>query len=296
MHRFIARAIRTPWTLVELFAIANLGSLAVDVYIAHSTNLFERWQEWIPVGFSILAPVLLIAAIAMGGIFPKGVDAYPLPGAGWRDRTARWIGLLVGWLSLAVGIAGMIYHLQSHFFEQQTIRNLVYTAPFAAPLAYAGLGLLLILDRMVSDTIVEWAQWVIFLALGGFAGNLVLSLADHAQNGFFNKEEWIPVAAAAAGIGFLLMLVVWPDDAVLRRATGWIMVAQVIVGLIGFGLHLRSNLYRPATSAWERFVYGAPIFAPLLFANLAVLALLGIWAAGRLMPAAGDTERVSSRA
>lgn len=279
MHAFISRAMRTPWTLVELFAIANLGSLAVDVYIAHSTNLFERWQEWIPVGFSAAAPLLLIVAIWLGGLFPEE-DAYPVRSANWRDRTARGLGLFVGWVSVAVGIAGMVYHLQSHFFEQQTVRNLVYTAPFAAPLAYAGIGLLLILNRMVVDRTIEWAQWVVFLTLGGFVGNLVLSLADHAQNGFFNKEEWIPVAAAGAGIGFLLMLVVRPADVVLRRTAAWIMVAQIIVGVAGFGLHLRSNFYRPAPTAWERFVYGAPIFAPLLFANLAILALLGIWAIG----------------
>src|SRR5512143_3197097 len=110
MHDFISRASRTPWTLAELFAIANLGSLAVDVYIAHSTNLFERWQEWIPVGFSAIAPILLILAAGLGGVFPDGETGYPLRSAGWRDRIARDLGLLVGWLSLAVGVAGMIYH------------------------------------------------------------------------------------------------------------------------------------------------------------------------------------------
>ncbi len=43
----------------------------------------------------------------------------------------------------------MIWHLRGDFFQEQTLKNLVYTAPFAAPLAYTGLGLLLILDRMV---------------------------------------------------------------------------------------------------------------------------------------------------
>ncbi len=28
---------------------------------------------------------------------------------------------------------------------------------------------------------------------------------------------------------------------------------------------------------WENFVYGAPVFAPLLFANLAILATIGLW-------------------
>ena len=43
------------------------------------------------------------------------------------------------------------------------MRNLVYAAPFAAPLSYAGLGLLAILNRTVPARTVEWARWVVFL-------------------------------------------------------------------------------------------------------------------------------------
>ena len=32
-----------------------------------------------------------------------------------------------------------------------------------------------------------------------------------------------------------------------------------------------------SSSAYENFIHGAPIFAPLLFANLAILAGIGIW-------------------
>ncbi|SRR5581483_8166430 len=252
----IPDAFRHPRTIVEAFIILNLGFLAVDVYIAHLTNAFERRPEWAPVIFSIAAPLLLLAA-------------------------NRWSGMFVGWVSLLVGIAGMLYHLQSHFFAEQTIHNLVYTAPFVAPLAYAGLGLLLILNRMTGADTLEWAQWIVFLALGGFGGNLILSLADHAQNGFFNRGEWIPVIAAALACAFLLMLVVRPQDIVLWRATAWVMVVQIIVGTIGFALHLRANMLRPGKTLLDRFLYGAPIFAPLLFANLALLATIGMWAIKR---------------
>jgi len=71
-----------------------------------------------------------------------------------------------------------------------SVRNcLSNSAPFAAPLAYAGLGLLVLLNRMVPAESPEWGWWIVFLALGGFAGNLALSLTDHAQNGFFNALE-----------------------------------------------------------------------------------------------------------
>ena len=43
------------------------------------------------------------------------------------------------------------------------------------------------------------------LALGGFFGNFVLSLTDHAANGFFARTEWIPVISSAFATGFLLV-------------------------------------------------------------------------------------------
>lgn len=253
----------TPWRAVEVFIIGNLGFLALDVWVAHSVNRFDREPEWIPFYFSLAAPVFLLAAAMLWR---------PLP------RVARGLGFLVGWTSTIVGVAGMVFHLQSHFFEQETIRNLVYTAPFVAPLAYAGLGMLIILDRMVDESSLEWVQWVLFLALGGFAGNFVLSLADHAQNGFFNRMEWIPVGVAALACAFLLMIVLYPTDASLRRVTWWVLLLQILTGIAGFAFHLRANLAQQGT-LWERFLYGAPIFAPLLFANLAILAAIGLWAA-----------------
>jgi hydroxylamine dehydrogenase len=58
-------------------------------------------------------------------------------------------GLAVGYASVLLGLAGVLYHLDSQFFSQWTMRSLVYTAPFAAPVAYAGLGFLLLMNRMV---------------------------------------------------------------------------------------------------------------------------------------------------
>jgi hypothetical protein len=249
----------TPLRIVELFVIGNLGFLTADVYIAHSINAFERPQEWIPVAFSIAAPVLLLI-----GFFAARLD--------------RPLGFAVGWISVAVGVAGLVFHLQSHFFEEQTLKNLVYTAPFVAPLAYTGLGLLLILDRLADADSLEWAQWVVVLALGGFVGNFVLSLADHAQNAFFNRAEWIAVVASALAVAFLLLVVLRPHDLQLHTAAWMVLALQVVVGVTGFLLHVRADYLKASPQLWDRFLYGAPVFAPLLFPNLAVLAAIGLWA------------------
>ncbi len=189
--------------------------------------------------------------------------------------------MAVGWGSVAVGIAGALLHLDSAFFEEQTLKNLVYTAPFAAPLAYTGLGLLLLLNRMIDSRTVDWARWVVLLALGGFAGNFVLALADHAQNGFFRPSEWIGVVASAWAVSSLCAVLVVSDNRPLLRLALAVMGAQVGVGLLGFYLHAMADLRSPSASVWDRFLYGAPLFAPMLFADLAMLAALGIWGVAR---------------
>lgn len=47
-------------------------------------------------------------------------------------------------------------------------------------LAYTGLGLLLVVNRIGDVGSTEWASWILLLALGEFFGNFVFSLTDHA--------------------------------------------------------------------------------------------------------------------
>jgi hypothetical protein len=252
-----------PSAWLEAFALVNLGFLAPDIYLAHSTNLFRSPAEYLPFYFSLAAPTLLLAAAV----------------AAWRGSAGGWrvLGLVVGWGAVGVGVAGLILHLQSRFFHEQTLQSLVYTAPFAAPLSYTGLGLLLIMNRMVSPESGEWSLWVLLLALGGFVGNFIFSLADHAQNGFFHATEWIPVAASAFAIGVLLLpFVVRLHRSYVTLCVG-VMVVQVAVGLLGFYYHTVANLRGPSASRFDNFVYGAPAMAPLLFPNLALLVFIGLW-------------------
>ena len=258
---------------VEVFVLFNVAGLAVDIFLAHSTNHFRRRSEYIPLYFSVLATVALAAILPLRRRRP----------AVWRD-----VGHLVGWLAIAIGLAGVVLHLDSQFFYARTIRSLTYAAPFAAPLAYTGLGLLLILNRLVDAHTLEWAQWVLLLALGGFIGNFVFSLSDHAQNGFFNPLEWLPVISSAFAVGFLLVLfLVRPTVAFLKLCAA-VLGAQALVGLIGFALHADAIRRQPGPTLFERILSGAPPMAPMLFPNLVVLSLIAMWALSRHTPNTSD--------
>jgi hypothetical protein len=268
------RCAHDPELWVEFFVAVNLAILAGDIFIAHSVNHFARAAEFIPLYFSMAAPVVLFVLIAL-----RWIGGFKSP---WRD-----VGYLVAWLSILVGLGGVIYHLQSRFFLDRTLMSLTYAAPFAAPLAYTGLGFLLLVNRMVQARSAEWARWVILMALGGFFGNLVLSLTDHASNGFFAKTEWIPVISSAFAAGFLIVPLVMQVSRRYLDLCSLVMIGQALVGILGFWFHIQANLIEPGHCLWEKLVNGAPPMAPLLFPNLVGLAFIGLWA---LIPHLEDSE------
>lgn len=249
--------------LLELFVLANVAFLTLDVYMAHAVNDFAHWGEWIPVFFAAAAPFLLGAGL--------------LVGLRSRKKATYWTGAVVGWGCILVGVLGLIWHLESRFFQQMTLRGLVYSAPFVAPLAFTGLGFLLLMNRQVPHDKLEWGKWVLFLAWGGFVGNFILSLMDHAQNGFFFWTEWIPVVTSALAVGYLFTTLVRPMDRQFALFGYGVLALQVVTGMLGFVLHAVADWRGPAEALWDNLIFGAPVFAPLLFADLALLAALGLW-------------------
>ncbi|MDB4997402.1 MAG: hypothetical protein JWM74_4834 [Myxococcaceae bacterium] len=273
--KLLARA--TPRRAAHVFAVMNIAFLGVDIALAHLTNDFARKVEWAPIVFSAGATLLLV------------------PGAlGARHRLVPVLDLVVGWSAIVLGVVGMVLHLGSGFFADQTLHNLVYSAPFVAPVSYVGVGLLIVLLRSPDAEGPTLGPWLLVLALGGFVGNFALSLLDHAQNGFFHATEWIPVAAAAFAIGFLIVALARPEALPLRLTVG-VMAIEIVVGLTGFALHVVANLARPATTALDRFVFGAPAFAPMLFADLALLAAIGLWSQSLLGLSRGGVARGGAR-
>lgn len=246
---------------VELFVLFNFAGLIGDTWLAHSTNRFRVRAEYIPFYFSIAATIALAVAIALRPVLPVA----------WRIA-----GHVVGWLAIAVGITGVILHLDSQFFYAQTIRSLTYAAPFAAPLAFTGLGLLLLANRLVDPRSREWAFWVLLLALGGFVGNFTFSLTDHAQNGFFNPLEWVPVASSAIAVGFLIVPFLLRVDRTYIAVCALVLLGQALVGVLGFALHVAADLREPGTTLLDRILSSAPPMAPLLFPNLVILGWIGL--------------------
>jgi hypothetical protein len=249
--------------LLEVFILFNVAFLILDVYLAHAVNEFAHWGEWVPIYFAAAGTLALGVAVHQEWKYENG--------------HSRWLGNLVGWGAIIVGLLGMIWHLEAWFLEAVTIRSLVYSAPFVAPLAFAGLGFLLLMNRRVARASIEWGQWVVFFAWGGFVGNFALSLIDHAQNGFFYWTEWIPVVVSALAVGYMFALIVRPASEGYLKLGYAVMGLQALTGVLGFLLHVWPLWTATAETFFQDMVYGAPVFAPLLFADLALLGALGVW-------------------
>jgi len=261
--------------LLEIFVLFNFLALGFDIFLAHSENQFRRNAEYFPIYVAGAAAVLVIAGLVAKEIWHRE--------AVWRD-----LGYLVGWVSIVTGLAGVIYHLDSQFFYERTLRSLTYAAPFAAPLALTGIGLLLIMNRMVEPGSRLWAEWVILLAAGGFFGNFVLSLTDHAANGFFRPVEWLPVVASAFAVSFLLVPFLVPVTRRYLALGALVLLVEAGVGVMGFVLHNLANLSGPSASVFENFIAGAPPMAPLLFPNLSLLGSIGLWSLSCEMESRGS--------
>jgi hypothetical protein len=137
---------------------------------------------------------------------------------------------------------------------------------------------------MVDNRTQDWAEWVLFLTLGGFAGNFVFSISDHAENGFFNPLEWVAVVASAIAVGFLVtpLLVTVRRQFIASCAT--VLGFESLIGVWGFVLHAARNLHGPSVHPLANLVWGAPPLAPLLFPNLAALGMIALWRLWQLVP------------
>ena len=81
--------------MLEAFVLSNYAFLILDVYLAHLVNRFRHAAEWIPIAFSVAAVLMLAPALVLR-----------LRGRGpWFAHHA---GLVVGYASVAVGLAGVL--------------------------------------------------------------------------------------------------------------------------------------------------------------------------------------------
>jgi len=269
---------------ILLLAAVNQVFLGVDIYLAHLADNKIQPGEWIPIVFGPVAGVVLLAA---------GVLAW------WRRQAAALVASTVFAASAVVGLMGIYFHLvraalpAGPITYRLTTRLLVWGPPFLGPLMFVLVGLfgisavwredppdsgrLQLLGRLRVRLPLRKTD-VYFLLVGSTAMVATVSAVfDHARTGWENNNLWYPTivgvftAVVCYGIA-LFRRPRWGDLLVYVVA----MAAMTLTGLIGAWLHVQDDLTSRGVVVAERFIRGAPVMAPLLFANVGMFGIAAL--------------------
>ncbi|NQV06348.1 hypothetical protein HQ535_07340 [bacterium] len=267
-----------------LLAAANQVFLGIDIWLAHSISQSITPGEMIPIVFGPVAGLLLLVA----GLI--AVRARP---------AAAMFANVVFLASAVVGIAGVVLHLQraglpaGALAERLSTRLLVWGPPFLGPLMFVLIALWGISAAWVEDPAdsgilrivgrvrirLPLAKTQVYFLLTGAAAMIatISAVFDHARTGWQNANLWIPTV-----VGLFAALICWVM-AVLRRPSrsdlivyAVTMFALIVTGLVGAWLHFSDNLTSRGVVVAERFIRGAPIMGPLLFANVGAFGLIAL--------------------
>jgi hypothetical protein len=282
--------------MMLLMAAVNMVFLAVDIYLAHNLNGTIRPREWIPIIFGLVAGALLLIA---------GLVAL-------RHRPlASVIVTVVLLASIIVGFLGAYFHIvrairpTANLGDVVTIPLLIWAPPVVGPLIFSLVGLWGVCaawDEEPPDSgrLDFWGDHYIhlpfkktrtylFMVCLGILATLLSSVLDHGRTAFENPWLWPPII-----VGLFAVIVSFGLGIIRRPSRGDIafyflgMVLLIIIGVIGFVLHVQFDLTAQNAIVPERFLRGAPFLAPLLFANMGLVGLITLmdpveadWLTGR---------------
>lgn len=262
--------------LLVLVAATEFG-LGIETYLAHLISGSVKPMETIPVVVGpLLGLTLLVALYLRVGRKQKVLSTLIVLGAAA--------------VSIAVGVIGSAFHwaraIPPAAFPESGLQWdwIIYAPPVLGPLAFAGVGLLAIV-AVLEDTkpetgrltlpgvltfntpLPQTRQFFWLIAFGLYAATMS-SILDHGRTSFENVFVWIPaVLGLFAAVATTLMALYHRHTRSDYFIFFWVMVAMILLGILGLGLHVNADLPEGVAGVnVERFIRGAPVMAPMLFA------------------------------
>ena len=270
--------------LLLMVAMMQIG-LGVETYLAHLISGDVKPAEAIPVFLGPIFGVILLGALGVR--------------LSRRATTLSSLIILgVAAASVVVGVVGSAFHW-ARVVPPATAPGaalrwdwLIFAPPILGPLAFAGVGLLAII-AVLEDTqpesgkltlpgiisfntpLPQTRQFMWLIAFGLYAATLS-SFLDHGRTSFENVFVWTPVVLGAFGaVATTLMALYANHKAADWFIFFWIMILMIVLGVMGLGLHVNADLPEgTANIVWERFIRGAPVMAPMLFALMGAFGLI----------------------
>ncbi|MBI5668811.1 MAG: hypothetical protein HZC41_12465 [Chloroflexi bacterium] len=279
--------LRLPVTrdqLMLLMAAITELFLGIDIYLAHMISGQIKPAEWIPIIFGVVAGVLLLLA---------GLIAF-------RNRPLATVMANIVFVgSIVVGLMGAYFHLvRANLIAGsapagEAVGLLIWAPPFLGPLFFSLNGVLgisaawvedppdsgrlrLLGGRTVQMPYSKTRAYFLIVSIGILA-TVISSVLDHARSQFENPWVWIPTISGvfAVVVAVVMGALARPtrEDIAVYAAT---MILLCIVGVVGFLLHINTNLVSQNNIVVERFIRGSPLLAPLVFANWGLLGLIAL--------------------
>lgn len=278
---------RLPFTrdqVMLLLAAVTEIFLGIDIYFAHSISGTIKPNEWIPIIFGIAAGVVLLLS---------GLIAL-------RNRPlASLLANVVFLGSIIVGLMGGYFHLiRANLLGGgapigEAVSVLIWAPPFLGPLFFALNGVLGISAAWVETPVnsgrlrllgkahvqmpYSKTRAYFFIVSIGILATTISSVLDHARVNLDNPWVWIPTAAGvfAVVVAAVMGFIARPsrNDLTIYTVT---MALLCLVGIVGFALHVNTNLIANGSILLERFVRGSPFLAPLVFANWGLIGLVAL--------------------
>jgi hypothetical protein len=272
--------------LLVLVAFTEIG-LGVETALAHLISGSIKIEESTPVIFGPIAGIAILAALVLR----------------WRtdkSRTSTLIVMAVAVLSMAVGVIGSALHWARVVPPTDVALGafawdwIIYAPPVAGPMAFTGVGLLAII-ALLEDTrpesgkltlpgfftfqtpLSQTRQFFWLIAFGIYAAT-ISSLLDHGRTDFEQFWTWIPVGVGLFGaIATTLMALYEKHKESDYLIFFWVMILQIVLGVLGLALHVNADLPEGGNGiVIERFIRGAPVMAPMLFAIMGVFGLIAM--------------------
>ena len=266
-----------------LFVVLNELILGLESYLAHALNGTLRFREWIPV---VCGPTAGLALLVALGLNRK------------KPRLALWLAVIALLSSVVVGGLGTYFHFVRAIRpfaapgERVSLASLVWGPSFIAPCAFVLVGVLglvalgadenghggALARTLLPKLGLKKDRACFYLASLGVLIAVVSSVLDHLRGGFTNPWLWVPTLTGVFGVvvAFVLGLVPAPTRAdLITYALS--MGILLVVGPLGLVLHVRHDIGVGGVIVIERFLRGAPLLAPMVFADMGLLGLLALW-------------------
>ena len=214
-------------------------------------------------------------------------------------RLASVIASFVLISRIIVGLLGSYFHIvraalpNAPLGQKITLDLLVWAPPVVGPLIFSLVGLWgvsaawvedppdsgilrLLGDRSLTLPLSKTRAYL-FIVFLGILATLISSVLDHGWAQFENTWLIPPIAVGIFGVlvAFGLGVLERPRRADIGTFFA-AMALLIVIGLVGFILHIQFDVTAMNEIMPERFLGGAPILAPMLFANMVMVGLISV--------------------